>query len=152
MGYPGHLWSHGIDYSKREAELRAVYTGAPEAAGLIETLGIEYVVVGPLEKAWLGEQHLKLNPALFERYNKVGEQDEYQLYQTPKAKNNNALRVLKSNSSNISGPVSEASRKCRGHLKATSRSVPRVDSLPDNPGSRRDPSCLCIGAQADASR
>ena len=96
MGYPGHLWSHGIDYGKREAELRAVYTGAPEAAGLIETLGIEYVVVGPLEKAWLGEQHLKLNPALFERYNKVGEQDEYQTLPNAKGeKITTPLRVLK---------------------------------------------------------
>jgi hypothetical protein len=86
MGYPGHLWSHGLDYGDREAEVKAIYTGAPEATGLIEKLGIEYVVVGPLEKAWLGEQKLKLNPDLFEHYNKVGEQNEYQLYQTAQTK------------------------------------------------------------------
>jgi hypothetical protein len=86
MGYPGHLWSHGIDYGNREAQLKTLYTAAPEAAGLIEKLSIEYVVVGPLEKAWLQEQNLKLNKEFFAQYNKVGEQNEYQLYQTAQTK------------------------------------------------------------------
>jgi hypothetical protein len=86
MGYPGHLWSHGIEFSERDDALKTIYTGAPEAAGLVEKLGIEYVVVGPLETAWLKEQNLTLNMTLFKQYTKVGEQDEYQLYRRPETK------------------------------------------------------------------
>jgi hypothetical protein len=28
LGYPGHVWSHGIDYLPREAELKRIYSGS----------------------------------------------------------------------------------------------------------------------------
>jgi hypothetical protein len=82
LGYPGHIWSHGIDYTERESELKRIYTGAQDAASLISKNGIEYVVVGPLEEAELKKYRLALNRPFFERYTKVGEAGEYRLYKT----------------------------------------------------------------------
>jgi hypothetical protein len=53
MGYPGHLWSHGLTYEGREAELKRVYSGAADAEQLLVRRGIGYIVVGPLERELL---------------------------------------------------------------------------------------------------
>ncbi|MGB8509150.1 MAG: hypothetical protein WCD76_12255, partial [Pyrinomonadaceae bacterium] len=84
LGYPGHLWSHGIDYASREAELRRIYAGAPDAAALIEKGGIEYVVVGPLEREEMSKTGQRINEAFFANFTKVGEAGAYRLYKTGK--------------------------------------------------------------------
>lgn len=50
VGYPGWLWSHGIDYGKREKDVIAMYTGSSETKDLIEKYDIRYVFVGPNER------------------------------------------------------------------------------------------------------
>lgn len=75
MGYAGHLWSHGIDYTAREADIRRIYAGAPDADALLARYKVEYVVVGTLERA-----ALMVNEAFFQRYPKVVEIDGYKLY------------------------------------------------------------------------
>jgi hypothetical protein len=82
LGYPGHVWSHGIDYGPREAELKRIYAGAADAPALIERAGIEYVVVGPLEREELAKQGVTVNESFFSRYRKVGEAGAYRLYKT----------------------------------------------------------------------
>ncbi|MCA1635910.1 MAG: hypothetical protein LC802_20020 [Acidobacteria bacterium] len=82
LGYPGHVWSHGIDYSGRESELKRIYSGAPDAGHLLSQNGVEYVVVGPLEEAEMKKYRLALNRPFLERYTKVGEAGEYRLYKT----------------------------------------------------------------------
>jgi len=82
LGYPGHVWSHGIDYGPREAELKRIYAGTGEAPALIERAGIEYVVVGPLEREEMRQRGLVLNESFFARYRKVGEAGAYRLYKT----------------------------------------------------------------------
>ncbi|HYY99463.1 MAG TPA: hypothetical protein VE642_12760, partial [Pyrinomonadaceae bacterium] len=82
LGYPGHIWSHGLDYAEREAELKTIYAGAPGAPGLIAENRIEYVVVGPLERAELSKPGYALNESFFKRFEKVGEAGEYSLYKT----------------------------------------------------------------------
>ncbi|MBC7929729.1 MAG: hypothetical protein H7Z38_04085 [Rubrivivax sp.] len=82
LGYAGHLWSHGLDFTARGEELNRIYAGGPEAADLLAKNRIEYVVVGPLEEAALKERGLKLDKTFFERYTKVGEEGEYRLYKT----------------------------------------------------------------------
>ncbi len=48
MGYPGHLWTHGIDYEERESDVKQIYeTGSRE---LLEKHGVDYVLIGPVEK------------------------------------------------------------------------------------------------------
>ncbi|MBV8856866.1 MAG: hypothetical protein JOZ02_08060 [Acidobacteria bacterium] len=82
LGYTGHVWSHGIDYGPREADLKRIYTGAADADALIQRDGIEYVVVGPLEREELRKYGLSVNESFFARYRKVGEAGAYRLYKT----------------------------------------------------------------------
>jgi hypothetical protein len=82
LGYPGHVWSHGLNYERREAELKRIYAGAPDASSLVVDNGIEYVVVGPAERAEMKRYGVALNESYFKRFEKVGEAGEYSLYKT----------------------------------------------------------------------
>jgi hypothetical protein len=75
MGYPGHIWTHGLDFVPRENEIRRIYAGAPDAPRIIQKYGIEYAVVGPLERnvTLVNDQYLSL-------FQLVGEVGEYRLY------------------------------------------------------------------------
>jgi len=54
MGYPGHLWTHGIDYKQRELDVKTIYQGGPQMIEALSRLGIDYVIVGPAERLQLG--------------------------------------------------------------------------------------------------
>jgi hypothetical protein len=82
LGYPGHVWSHGIDYFEREADMKSIYAGSFDAPALIEKAGIDYVVVGPLEREELKKDGVTVNEAFFTRFRKVGEAGGYRLYKT----------------------------------------------------------------------
>lgn len=75
MGYPGHIWTHGLEFVPREAEIRRIYSGLPDADALLGKNRIDYVVVGPLERAGM-----TVNEQFFSRFRKVGEVGEYRLY------------------------------------------------------------------------
>jgi len=49
MGYPGHLWTHGIAYGQREADVKAIFRGGTDSARPLVALGVDYVVIGPAE-------------------------------------------------------------------------------------------------------
>lgn len=53
MGYPGHLWTHGIDYGQRETQVKNIYRGGIESARLLAMLKIDYVIIGPVELSQL---------------------------------------------------------------------------------------------------
>jgi hypothetical protein len=82
LGYPGHIWSHGLDYAARETELKRIYAGGPDAARALAASGVEYVVVGPLEEMEMEKYGLRLDEGFFEHYAKVGEVGAYRLYKT----------------------------------------------------------------------
>ncbi len=76
MGYPGHLWSHGIDYAQRQAQITAIYRGAPEADELLARLNVDYVIIGPAER-----EQLQANKDFFAaRYPVVIDHAGYQVY------------------------------------------------------------------------
>jgi uncharacterized membrane protein len=54
MGYPGHLWTHGIDYARRELDVKTIYQGGAQMTEPLSRLGVDYVIVGPGERAGLG--------------------------------------------------------------------------------------------------
>jgi hypothetical protein len=54
MGYPGHLWTHGIDYAQRELDVKTIYQGGAQMTEPLSRLGVDYVIVGPTERAELG--------------------------------------------------------------------------------------------------
>ena len=75
MGYPGHIWTHGLQFVQREGEIKRIYLGAPDAAQLIRNYGIEYLVLGPQERIVT-----QVNDQFISRFQKVGEVGEYKLY------------------------------------------------------------------------
>ena len=75
MGYPGHIWTHGIDSGPREAEIKKIYAGAPEARALLRKYGVDYVVVDPQERSVMA-----VNDAFFSSYREVATVGEYHLY------------------------------------------------------------------------
>jgi hypothetical protein len=43
MGYPGHLWTEGFDYSKIEQGLRVLMNGSPNWREMAKKLGVRYI-------------------------------------------------------------------------------------------------------------
>jgi hypothetical protein len=50
MGYPGHLWSHGVDYQDREMELEQLMNGAPDWQETARKLKVRYLFWGDRER------------------------------------------------------------------------------------------------------
>ena len=75
MGYPGHIWTHGLQFVQRESEIKRIYLGSPDAEQLIRKYGIEYLVLGPQERVVT-----PVNDVFFTRFQKIGEVGEYKLY------------------------------------------------------------------------
>lgn len=75
MGYPGHIWTHGLQFVQRESEIKRIYLGTPDAEQLIRNYGVQYFVVGPQERVVT-----PVNELFFTRFQKVGEVGEYTLY------------------------------------------------------------------------
>jgi hypothetical protein len=79
FGYPGTLWTHGISadiYGPREAMMKRIYAGESDAPALLESAGIDYVVVGPMER-----QNVKpLDEAFFARFPVAGRAGDGILY------------------------------------------------------------------------
>jgi len=53
MSYPGWLWSYGINYTRREADIQRIYAGGATALDLLHQYHADYVVVGPNEMTTL---------------------------------------------------------------------------------------------------
>jgi hypothetical protein len=75
MGYPGHVWTHGIDPGPREQDLRRIYSGEDSAQALIQQYGVDYLVVSPLER-----MVMPVNEKFFQRFPVIGRAGEYTLY------------------------------------------------------------------------
>jgi hypothetical protein len=75
MGYPGHIWTHGLQFVRRESEIKRIYLGGLDADQLLQNYGVDYLVVGPQEKVVTPINNIFLN-----RFQKVGEVGEYKLY------------------------------------------------------------------------
>ena len=75
MGYPGHIWTHGLEFLQREGEVKRMYLGSPDADHLMRLHGVEYAVIGPQERMMTS-----VNEAYFSKFQKVGEIGEYRLY------------------------------------------------------------------------
>ena len=75
MGYPGHIWTHGLDYVQRESEIKRVYAGGPDAMFLLKKYNISYAVLSPLER-----NLLNVNEEFLSKFEVVGEVSGYRLY------------------------------------------------------------------------
>jgi hypothetical protein len=75
MRYPGHLSSHGIDYGGREKDVKTIYSGGGVADIMLRKYNVDYVLVGPEERATL-----QANESFFSQYPVVAEAGPYRLY------------------------------------------------------------------------
>ena len=75
MRYPGHLASHGIDYSARERDVKTMYAGGPQAEELLTKYGIDYVLISPEERNTMGA-----NQGFYGRFPLAAESGQYKLY------------------------------------------------------------------------
>lgn len=75
LGYTGHVWSHGIDYRPREAEVKQIYSGNPYAMELLRKNKIDYVVVSPNESGTVS-----VNQEFFSNMKVEAEVGAYRLY------------------------------------------------------------------------
>jgi hypothetical protein len=83
MGYPGHLWTHGLDYAQRELDVKTIYKGGAQMVEPLTRLGVDYVVVGPAERLELGADE-----ALFGNlYPVVIDHAGYRVYQVKTVEN-----------------------------------------------------------------
>jgi hypothetical protein len=79
MGYPGHVWTHGLEFVPRETEIRRIYSGAPDAGDILRKYGVDYIVLSPLER-----NIMNVNEQFFSNFKPVGEVGGYRLYQIKK--------------------------------------------------------------------
>jgi len=75
MGYPGHIWTHGIDSGLREADIKKIYNGGFDARALLAQYHVDYVVVDPQERSVM-----PVNDAFFKQFHEVATVGEYHLY------------------------------------------------------------------------
>jgi hypothetical protein len=75
MGYPGHIWTHGLEFLPRQLEIKRVYAGAPDAPFILRKYGVGYVVVSPLERS-----QMNVNDQFFSNFELAGEVGGYRLY------------------------------------------------------------------------
>jgi len=78
LGYAGHIWSQGLDKGQRDQDIAAIYRGAPDATARLRRLGVDFLVVGPQERA-----ELQVNEAFVSSLPLLGEMDGYRLYRIP---------------------------------------------------------------------
>ncbi len=74
LGYPGHIWSQGLDASDRALEIERVYSGDAAAVGRLRTRGATHLLVGPQER------DLVRDPSALDGHELVLREDGYRLY------------------------------------------------------------------------
>ncbi|HEY2359856.1 MAG TPA: hypothetical protein VGK36_01975 [Candidatus Angelobacter sp.] len=75
LGYPGWMWSRGLDYSERSADIQRIYLGVPEADALLQKYNVDYVLVGPMELA-----SFKVNEQFWSKYKTLSRAGAYRIY------------------------------------------------------------------------
>ena len=72
MGYEGWLWSHGIAWtsiSARKNDMKAMYQGD---FTVMQNYGVDYVCIGPYERAFARDNHFKINDVAFDDETRFG--------------------------------------------------------------------------------
>lgn len=77
LGFHGWLWSHGLNYQKREEDIKKIYLGGGEAEQLLAKYKVNYVTVSPQEKL-----EFSINNSYFEKYPKINLGNNWQIYDT----------------------------------------------------------------------
>jgi uncharacterized membrane protein len=81
MSYPGWLWSYGINYAQREADIASIYQGGPNTLDLLRRYHAQYVVIGPDE---IANQHANID-YFNARFPVLLRTQSYTIYRVPAA-------------------------------------------------------------------
>ncbi len=90
LGYPGWMWSRGLDYSQRNADIQRIYSGESDAGALLNQYGVDYVMIGPAEFA-----AFKVNEPFWSQYDQVWQAGAYRIYQTINQAPSSEVRIEK---------------------------------------------------------
>ena len=80
IGASFHIWTHGMNAQAAEQDVRLMYGGGAEADRLLKQYAVDYVLVGPIERA-----ELHANEDYFARYERVGDAGGAALYRVSAA-------------------------------------------------------------------
>lgn len=75
LGYHGWVWSHGIDFSQRETDIKTIYLGGSEAEQLIAKYKVSYIAISPQEK-----REFNISQDYFEKYPKINLGGDWNIY------------------------------------------------------------------------
>lgn len=78
MGYPGWLWTYGIDYGGREDEVETMFAGGEESEELMSKYGVSYVVFDYIVSGSFKNSYEKY---FTENYLKIIENEKYRVYE-----------------------------------------------------------------------
>ncbi len=84
LGYEGWMWSRGLQYPERAADIQSIYSGSADAERLLKQYHIGYVLLGPGEIA-TG----KVNESFWAQQHMAAQFGPYRLYQSTVEERNN---------------------------------------------------------------
>jgi hypothetical protein len=61
LGYPGHIWSQGLDASGRAEQIRRFYAGEAQAGWVVPQRRVDCFLIGPQERAGLPIEGARLS-------------------------------------------------------------------------------------------
>jgi len=75
MGYPGWLWSYGIDYLSTQTDVETMYAGGANAKELLKKYDVSYVLISPWEYATM-----TINKDFWQQYPAIQVGSDWTLY------------------------------------------------------------------------
>lgn len=84
LGFHGWVWSHGLDYAKRAGDIQKIYLGGQTAEELIAYYQINFITIGPQERA-----DFAINENYFNKYPKIILSNNWQIYDVTNLWNSN---------------------------------------------------------------
>jgi hypothetical protein len=81
VGYPGHLWSHGINGRERLRLLRRIMTGQSDWRTLSQELGIDYIYWSHLERSYFSSS----DPIWRQQLTNISPVQGIEIYEVPAA-------------------------------------------------------------------
>jgi hypothetical protein len=76
LGFPAWMWSRGIDFSQRNADIHSIYAGEPNADALLRQYGVDYVLIGPAEFG-----ALNVNQQFWSQHKKLWQGGAYRIFE-----------------------------------------------------------------------
>ena len=76
LGFPAWMWSRGIDFSQRNADIHSIYAGEPNAEALLRQYDVDYVLIGPAEFG-----ALNVNQQFWQQHKKLWQGGAYRIFE-----------------------------------------------------------------------